>query len=167
MHNICVKDSLALSRAGVDMSQTSWMEGQESINKAEVLNLTIQNMENVEVVLLNEGVLSLLSWLMKFFGCDNWLCNSSIRNAPKRLIQYLTHPVDHYHIFYYVCFGGHTVWFWWALNHLHLPLRKRLKPLRENDASFFLSRWVIFQQFKELLTPHQALFSSPQWCVKM
>lgn len=34
--------------------------------------------------------------------------------------------------------GGCTVWFWRALNHLHLPLRKRLKPLRENDALFVL-----------------------------
>lgn len=43
------------------MSQTSLMEGQESIKELEVLNLIIQNVENVEVARLNEGVLSLLS----------------------------------------------------------------------------------------------------------
>lgn len=43
------------------MSQTSLMEGQESIKELEVLNLIIQNVENVEVARLNEAVLSLLS----------------------------------------------------------------------------------------------------------
>lgn len=105
---------------------------------------TLEMMGNPTIVLQNEGVLCLLSWLI-LFGYDNWLYNSSIRNAPQRLIQYLIHPVDHYHTFYYVCFGGYSVWFWWALNHLHLPQRKRFQPLRENDFSC----WVIFQYFRK------------------
>lgn len=101
---------------------------------------SLEMMENPTIVLQNEGVLCLLSWLM-LFGYDNWLYNTSIRNAPKRLIQYLVHPVDHYHTFYYMYFGGYSVWFWWAVTHLHLLQRKRLQPLRENDFSC----WVIFQ----------------------
>lgn len=64
-------------------------------------------------------------------------------------------------LFYYVCFGGHTVCFWWALNHLHLPLRKRLKLLRENHTSlFFLLGYspAVYRAFN--LTPVFVFLSS-------
>ena len=45
----------------------------------------------------------------KMDGYDK-VCDSSIRNVPKRLIEFLIHPADHYHTFDYVWFWGRTVY---------------------------------------------------------
>lgn len=157
-------------RQGYELDSLVWLDGRTDVlvcsEGLKCWNWIIQNMD-LKVSLFNEEALCLLWWLMEFFGDDSRLCDSSIRNALRRLIRRRTCPAGPPSRFLLRVLWGPYCVILMSLESLTSPTVEMARTTKWGIMLNVFLRWVIFQHFIALLTPREALFYPPRWSVKM